>query len=555
MFFWITRASRQRRDQHSTSNIQQRRSHPKIGFAPRARARFAPRMATEADEAKAVTPLQAVELAIQAQRGGQLDVAEEIYRRVLAVWPECPDALHFSGLLAFQRGKFEEGMERIARSIEFAPEHPDFWNNYGNMLKARDKVPEAAAAYRRAIALRKDFADAHSNLGTTLLREGDAAAAEKEFRTALSIRPEHVEAHLNLGAIFQKREMLDEACAAYKKVIATCPNDPKAYGRLGEILWKQGKREEATAAIIQNTRMNPEDPMAFVILAGIFWDQDRSQEAVEAYQSALQIDPRHSNANQFLARILTILGKADEASGVWRRWIACDPENPIPRHHLAASEGRDVPARAADDFVVKVFDGFADSFDKKLQRLDYRAPQIVAAALAAEHGEPRAALDILDAGCGTGLCAPLLRPFARCLDGVDLSQGMLDKATARGGYDDLQAAELTAFLASLHSEYDSIVSADTLCYFGDLDAVVQAAATALRAAGTIIFTVEKSADSESSAGFTLEHTGRYTHTEPYVRAALSRAGFEVRSLETVALRQEFFTPVQGFVVVGKKAGV
>ena len=509
-------------------------------------------MATEADEERGVTPSQAVEMAIVAQRRGQIDTAEEIYRRVLAAWPECPDALHFSGLLACQCGRFDEGMERVARSLEFAPEHPDFWNNYGNLLKARDKVPEAADAYRRAIALRENFADAHNNLGTTLVREGDEAAAEKEFRTALSIHPAHVEAHLNMGAIFEKREMLDEACAAYKKVIAACPNDPKAYGRLGEILWRQGRREEATAAIIQNTKMNPADPMAFVILAGIFWDQDRSEEAVEAYQSALQLDPRHSGANQFLARILTILGRTGAASEVWRRWLAADPENPIPRHHLAASEGRDVPARAADDFVVKVFDGFADTFDKKLEHLDYRAPQIVVAAFASEYGEPRAALDILDAGCGTGLCGPLLRPFARCLDGVDLSQGMLDKAAARGGYDDLQAAELTAFLASLHSEYDSIVSADTLCYFGELDAVLQAAAAALRPGGTIIFTVEKSAGAESSAGFTLEHTGRYTHTQEYVRAALSRAGFDLRSLEGAVLRREFFKPVEGFVAVGKK---
>lgn len=511
-------------------------------------------MAPEADDGKELTIAQAIEMAIQAQRGGNVEAAAEVYRRVLAVSPEHPDALHFSGLLAFQRGKAEEGMELVARSLEFAPEHPDFWNNYGNLLKVRDKIPEAAAAYRRAIALRADFADAHNNLGTVLETQGDSAAAENEFRTAIAIRPEHGEAHLNLGDIFKRNGMLPKARAAYEKVIALQPNDPKAYGRLGEILWRQGRREEATAAIIQNTKMNPGDPMAFVILGGIFWDQDRFQEAVEAYLQALEIDPRHSNANQFLARTLKLLGRTDEAAGVWRRWLAHDPENPIPRHHLAATEGRDVPARAADDFVVKVFDNFADSFDEKLKKLEYRAPEIVTAALAREYGEPRAALDILDAGCGTGLCAPLLRPFARCLDGVDLSAGMLEKAKTRGGYDDLQAAELTAFLASLTAEYDSIVSADTLCYFGDLAAVMQAAATALRPGGTLIFTVEKSAASEPSAGFTLEHTGRYTHTEDYIRAALSRAGLDVRSLEGAVLRQEFFKPVDGFVVVAKKAG-
>ena len=510
-------------------------------------------MPPEADEGKDFTVPEAIAMAIQAQRGGKADAAAEIYRRVLAAWPECPDALHFSGLLEFHRGKIAEGMDRIARSLIFAPDHPDFWNNYGNVLRAQEKMSEAATAYRRAIGLRPDFADAHSNLGTILGQEGDSAAAEKEFRAAIAAQPEHAEAHLNLGDIFKRNDMLAEACAAYEKVIALRPNDPKAYGHLGEILWRQGRRDEATAAIIHNTRMNPDDPYAFVILGGIFWDQDRRQEAIEAYVRALEINPRHNNANHVLALTLNLLGRKDEATEVWRRWLAIDPENPIPRHQLMACEGREIPMRAADDFVVKVFDGFAGSFDEKLRKLQYRAPEIVTAALAAEYGGPRAALDILDAGCGTGLCAPLLRPFARCLDGVDLSPGMLEKADARGGYDDLQAAELTAFLAALDSEYDSIVSADTLCYFGDLDAVMHAAAAALRPGGTLIFTVEKYAGPETSAGFTLNSSGRYTHTGEYIRAALSRAAFEIRSMDGVVLRQEYFKPVDGFVVVARKA--
>ena len=99
-------------------------------------------------------------LAIQAQRGGNLGAAEEIYSRVLAASPENPDALHFSGLLAIQRGRAAEGMQLVARSIELAPQHPDFLSNYGNLLRDAGRFSEAADAYHRVIASRPDFADA-----------------------------------------------------------------------------------------------------------------------------------------------------------------------------------------------------------------------------------------------------------------------------------------------------------------------------------------------------------------------------------------------------------
>ncbi len=63
-------------------------------------------------------------------------------------------------------------------------------------------------------------------------------------------------------------------------------------------------------------------------------------------------------------------------------------------------------------------------------------------------GSGDASLAVLDAGCGTGLCAPWLVPYAHRLVGVDLSQAMLDKAAARACYDELAKADLVAFLQS-----------------------------------------------------------------------------------------------------------
>ena len=91
------------------------------------------------------------------------------------------------------------------------------------------------------------------------------------------------------------------------------------------------------------------------------------------------------------------------------------PGNPIAVHLLSACTGDDVPARASDSFVEATFETFASSFDAKLERLSYRAPALVTEALARALPTPDRTLVTLDAGCGTGLCGPLIAPWVQRL--------------------------------------------------------------------------------------------------------------------------------------------
>ncbi len=491
-------------------------------------------------------------LASQAMQRGKLDEAETICDRVLEAWPDCPDALHFSGLIAFKRGEAEHATALLARSLVLAPEHADFWNNFGNVLKTRGEIADAVSAYQRAIELRPEFADAHNNLGVMASVRQDFTGAVDSYQRAIAFEPAHADAYLNLGSALEKLDRLEESMNAYRAAIERRPGQPEAYGRLGSILWKQGRKDEATDALVKHTEVNSGDPMSFVVLAGIFFDQGRHDECIEAYRKAVEIDPKDSYANSLLGLALNLMGREGDAKDAWRKWSQADPANPVPLHLLSAGTGEAIPERAGDNFVVHVFDSFAESFDKKLKNLDYRAPQLVADALKSSVAVADGTLEILDAGCGTGLCGPLLRPFARRLDGVDLSNGMLEKARVRGGYDDLVAAELTAFISGKMDAYDAIVSADTLCYFGRLEAVFSAAFAALRGGGYLIFTVEKTVSASGNSPMTLEPSGRYTHTEQYVRSALSQAGFESVQFTFTALRLEFFKPVDGMVVIARK---
>jgi predicted TPR repeat methyltransferase len=139
--------------------------------------------------------------------------------------------------------------------------------------------------------------------------------------------------------------------------------------------------------------------------------------------------------------------------------------------------------------------------------------------------------------------------------GVDLSQGMLTYAKEKQVYDELHRAELTEYLQQQQAgSVDVIVTADTLVYFGALEAVVTAAAAALRPGGVFVFTVEEANEPELTGSHVLQRHGRYAHGQAYVRRVLTEAGLAPH-IERGELRLEAGLPVAGLVVRAAKPSV
>jgi predicted TPR repeat methyltransferase len=120
----------------------------------------------------------------------------------------------------------------------------------------------------------------------------------------------------------------------------------------------------------------------------------------------------------------------------------------------------------------------------------------------------------------------------------------------RGGYDHLDAAELTEHLRQLQSAYDLIVSIDTLCYFGSLEEVAAGAARALRPGGMLAFSVER-LDSDVEPFQLLAH-GRYAHSRSYLQRVLESEGFGIHEITEGVLRQEVGSPVHGWIVTATR---
>ncbi len=200
---------------------------------------------------------------------------------------------------------------------------------------------------------------------------------------------------------------------------------------------------------------------------------------------------------------------------------------------------------APGHYVETLFDDYAEQFDAHLVgTLGYRAHDTLVKHLAAlGRGPFRSTLDL---GCGTGLCAPLLKPMTQRLEGVDLSSLMLDKAQALGLYDRLVHADIVDHLQGTDERYDLVTAADVFIYVGDLEPVFAALGRTLEANGLFCFSAECAAD--EAVDFELLPSLRYAHSERYLRALAERHGFDLLQLIRAPIREDQREPIHGMYV-------
>ncbi|RVU45196.1 tetratricopeptide repeat protein [Rubrivivax rivuli] len=432
-----------------------------------------------------------------------------------AVAPHAPTVpeLLATAMRAHQEARVDDARLAYRALLQAAPDHPDGLHLLGMLEGQFGSGTEALALLRKAVALYPQEAMFHNNLGNALLQEGLQDEAEAAYARALEIDPKRYDALNNRALILSRRGDLKGAEAAFVALLALAPGFTEARQNLVHVCLRMGRVQDAMAHCVTGLVTAPHD--------------------------------RHLRG--LLGRAYVQCKMPEKACEVYRQWISDDPDDPVPRHHLAALEGRP-PERASDEYVCSTFDEFAGSFDQILGRLEYQAPALVGRAVQARLGPPAGGLRVLDAGCGTGLCGEHLAPYAQRLVGVDLSRRMLERAADRPHYHALHQDELVSFLRGKPASFDLVVSADTLCYFGALQAFAEATHAALVAGGWLVFTVEAHDDEPGAPDYRLHTHGRYSHRQGYAAGALRDGGFTEVIFEPVTLRHEMSQPVKGWLI-------
>lgn len=128
---------------------------------------------------------EALDLAKSHHQEGRLSDAEILYRQILGVEPNHPDAIHLLGTIAHQVGKHDQAIELINRAIEINQRQPAYFSNLGEAHRALGQIAEAIQCYDHALAVDPVNGDALRNRAIACLGLGRHHEAQAAFDTVL----------------------------------------------------------------------------------------------------------------------------------------------------------------------------------------------------------------------------------------------------------------------------------------------------------------------------------------------------------------------------------
>ncbi len=378
----------------------------------------------------------------------------------------------------------------------------------------------------------------------TLHHSGRLDEAAALYREVLAREPSHFGSLHLLGVIEGQCSRYAEAVALIEQAIRVDPDVAAAHANIGNAQLALGFFDKAVTSYQRALALQPAHRHALMGQGKALWSLGQLTDALASYDAALDVEPDCSESLMNRGDILLVLGRRVEGMVSLRRAIACGADAERIQFVLASIGEETVPGKAPAGYLTDLFDNYANRFEAELvEILRYRTPVMLEQLVLRDSS--RAPLDILDLGCGTGLCGSLMQPLARRLTGVDLSANMLAQARERGVYSDLECIELTDYLARCDAEFDLVISADVFIYLGDLAPVFAGVRRALRAGGRFAFSVEASDQQE----WELAATRRYRHSRHYLERLAAEHGFDVEAMEKAVLRREAGNPVDGHLAL------
>ncbi len=197
--------------------------------------------------------------ALTAQRSGDLERAERVYRELLDALPKHPSLLVNLASVRMALGHPEDAVALLERAISLAPEHVNAHNQLGLAFVALRRLEDADAAYAQAIELDPNNLGALNNWALACATAHRYDRALELYKRALAVDPSCVRVMQNLGAMLLDLGKLDDAETCLRRGLAHAPTEAGLRVNLANVLTRRGRAHEALPLLAEAVSARPQE--------------------------------------------------------------------------------------------------------------------------------------------------------------------------------------------------------------------------------------------------------------------------------------------------------
>ena len=263
---------------------------------------------------------------------GELEKALTCYSQIQPTDPNYVDSLHLSGLIAMEKGQFDEAYQLMSRSIEKRDHDPSFCTDYGIVLEKVDQLNQAMVYYEKAI----------------------------------QNKPDYQEAYFRLANLYVRDSLFIPLIKLYKRLILHIPTLKETYSTLSSVYRKLNRYHSGKKTFLNYLRLNPTNYLLYLELAKLEQESGNIPLAVEYYLTYLKHDSKNLDALNNLVFCLYWMNRTEEAFKL-AQYAYTVGENTITRinviygmylmnpefhHDLLVSDSQPVTADTHDVIII-----------------------------------------------------------------------------------------------------------------------------------------------------------------------------------------------------------
>ncbi|MGE0083705.1 MAG: tetratricopeptide repeat protein [Desulfococcaceae bacterium] len=264
--------------------------------------------------------------AIAFHQAGKIKAAQEIYAKILTQNPNHANALHLSGLAAFQSGDHESAVQQIQKAIGIFPHDPVYHINLSAVFLSSRKYDDAISCYENIIQMQPDQADAYIRMGSVYKEKGEKEKAISCFEKAMNLKSADPGTWVNLGVQMKSLSRPEDALICYEKALSLQPDFAEVHYNIGNVLREQARPEEALVRYQEAVRLKPSYSEAWYNIGNTFRDLKRVNDALSAYRKALELNPVFADALNNMGLVYKEMGRNEDAVSCYKKALEIRPD-------------------------------------------------------------------------------------------------------------------------------------------------------------------------------------------------------------------------------------